>query len=543
MYEEDDDEEQKVDITTLKYVLYARKSTDDPQRQIRSIDDQIDECKRLAERSGIRIVSVLKEEKSAKTPGKRKLFDEMIAGIESGKFDGVLAWNPDRLARNMIEGSHILNLVDSEQVKDLKFVTHYFTNDASGKMLLGISFVMADYYSRNLSQNVTRGVRKGLKEGKSSGTPKHGYIRNDEDGIYRPDDQDGSRNFGLVCDAWTMRKKGDSLKKIATYMNENGYGRVYKEKAAKAGQKVEMSDKILSNTVFCDPFYYGVLIQTDKPIDLRQLEGYDFKPTTDEETYNHIQEMTGRSTKDTKRVVFKPLVEMVYCSYCNAKMYPQTPKSSRRGSDGVTKTKILSYRCDNKSCMRKNKELKLSQSVRGIEIFKFMYEMLENIEVNESDYKKLRDRLVTSNQSKAHQDAIRVHSLEGSLKTINKDIKERSLKIISLDNNSPIYKTNEAHINELGLRSRDLQDEILRLKEQRTNPEEDVMSFEDFLNVTKNASQLLRAADVVLKDQIARLIYLNVSVDSEKVVSYQMKEPFKTYFKSYVILNGRGERT
>jgi uncharacterized membrane protein YhaH (DUF805 family) len=80
-------------------------------------------------------------------------------------------------------------------------------------------------------------------------------------------------------------------------------------------------------------------------------------------------------------------------------------------------------------------------------------------------------------------------------------------------------------------------------KEKRTNPEEDVMSFEEFLNVTKNASQLLRAADVVLKDQIARLIYLNVSVDSEKVVDYQMREPFKTYFKSYNILDGRGERT
>lgn len=68
------------------------------------------------------------------------------------------------------------------------------------------------------------------------------------------------------------------------------------------------------------------------------------------------------------------------------------------------------------------------------------------------------------------------------------------------------------------------------------------MSFDEFLNVTKNASQLLRAADVVLKDQIARLIYLNVSVDSENVVDYQMKEPFKTYFKSYKIFTGRSAR-
>lgn len=160
MYEDED--QSQVDITKLRYVLYARKSTDDPKRQIRSIDDQIDECKLLAQRNGMRIVKELREEKSAKIPGKRKVFDEMMTGIKTGRYDAILAWNPDRLARNMIEGSEILNLADNGTIQDLKFVTHYFTNDASGKMLLGISFVMADYYSRNLSQNVTRGVRKGF---------------------------------------------------------------------------------------------------------------------------------------------------------------------------------------------------------------------------------------------------------------------------------------------------------------------------------------------------------------------------------------------
>jgi DNA invertase Pin-like site-specific DNA recombinase len=122
MYEDD---EPQVDITKLRYVLYARKSTDDPQRQIRSNDDQIDECKLLAKRNGMRIVKTFREDKSAKTPGKRDFYKEMIRGIESGKYDAILAWNPDRLARNMIEGSQILNLVDSGEVKDLKFVTHY----------------------------------------------------------------------------------------------------------------------------------------------------------------------------------------------------------------------------------------------------------------------------------------------------------------------------------------------------------------------------------------------------------------------------------
>lgn len=534
-----DEDEPQIDITKLRYVLYARKSTDDPKRQIRSINDQIDECKLLAERSGMRIVKVLKEEKSAKKPNNRKIFNEMMRGIESGKYNGIVAWNPDRLARNMIEGSHILNLIDDGTIQDLKFVTHYFTNDASGKMLLGISFVMADYYSRNLSQNVTRGVRKGFKEGKSSGTPKHGYIRG-EDGIYRPDNENGSKNFDLICEAWEMRKAGKSLESIAKHMNDNGYARIYKEGAEKAGQKVLMTDKILSDRVFPEPFYYGILIQKGKPIDLRELEGYDFTPATDEETYNYVQSLTGRrSTAQTKRKVFKPLVEMVYCAYCNAKMYPQTPKSGKK-----TETKrILSYRCDNQYCQRKNKELKLNQSVRAIEIFKFMYEMLDNVEVNREDYDKLRQRLEIRNKAKAQETAVKIHSLQGAIKSIDRDVNERSLKIISLKKDSPVYKNNEKYIEEQSLKMQGLQDEVKELKEQATDPDQDIMSFEEFLNIVNNAGKLLRAADVGLKDRIARLIYLNVRVDSEKVVDYQMREPFNTYFKTHKISNGRGDRT
>ena len=39
-----------IDLTKLKYVLYARKSTDDPERQVRSVEDQIAECEHLAMR-------------------------------------------------------------------------------------------------------------------------------------------------------------------------------------------------------------------------------------------------------------------------------------------------------------------------------------------------------------------------------------------------------------------------------------------------------------------------------------------------------------
>ena len=88
-----------------------------------------------------------------------------------------------------------------------------------------------------------------------------------------------------------------------------------------------------------------------------------------------------------------------------------------------------------------------------------------------------------------------------------------------------------------------LRGEIKDLQEQNTDSDQDAMSFEESLNIVNNAGKLLRAADVGLKDRIARLIYLNVRVDSEKVVDYQTREPFKTYFKTHKISLGRGDRT
>ena len=86
-----------------KYFLYARKSTEDDDKQVMSIEAQLFELREFAHKENLEILEEFQESKSAKTPG-RAVFGVMMAKIEKMGNVGILAWHPDRLARNSIDG-------------------------------------------------------------------------------------------------------------------------------------------------------------------------------------------------------------------------------------------------------------------------------------------------------------------------------------------------------------------------------------------------------------------------------------------------------
>ncbi len=149
---------------TQKYFLYARKSTDDTSHQVRSINDQIAELEQLAEREHYEVVETLIEKQSAKSPG-RLVFNAMLERIERGEANGILAWHPDRLARNALDAGRIVYLIDQGRICHLRFPTFPFERGASGKFMLNIMFGQAQYYVDNLGENIKRGHRRKIAEG------------------------------------------------------------------------------------------------------------------------------------------------------------------------------------------------------------------------------------------------------------------------------------------------------------------------------------------------------------------------------------------
>ncbi|MBU1663082.1 recombinase family protein, partial [Patescibacteria group bacterium] len=171
----------------IKFFLYARKSTEDEERQIMSIEAQLAELAEFAKRENIEIAETFIESKSAKKPG-RKIFNKMMSKVHESKEPiGLIAWHPDRLARNSIDGGQIIYSIDINKIVSLRFPTFWFEPTPQGLFMLQVAFGQSKYYSDNLSENVKRGIRQKLRRGEWPGLAPFGYVNNPKTRTIEPE--------------------------------------------------------------------------------------------------------------------------------------------------------------------------------------------------------------------------------------------------------------------------------------------------------------------------------------------------------------------
>ena len=161
----------------MKYIIYTRKSTEEDDRQVLSIEAQLAELQEYSAKEKFDIVASFEEAKTAKEPGRMK-FAEMLSFIECGKADGIISWHPDRLARNSVDGGKIIHMVDRGLIRSLKFPTFWFEPTPQGLFMLNIAFGQSKYFSDNLRENVKRGLRQKIRNGVWPGWAPVGYLNN-----------------------------------------------------------------------------------------------------------------------------------------------------------------------------------------------------------------------------------------------------------------------------------------------------------------------------------------------------------------------------
>lgn len=504
-------DENGIDLRSLKYVMYLRKSTEDEGRQIRSIKDQERDCKELSQRLGLNIVDIISEQKSAKQPEKRPEFKAMLRRIKQKEFDAIIAWHPDRLSRNSIESGKLLHMLDTDVIKDIRFVSHQFSNDANGKMLLGMLFVFSKHYSDDLSAKVSRGVKGNLRDYKSGGTPKHGYIR-DSEGIYR---EDGD-NFVILQKAWHMRSKGVTQQEICDFINSQGYQKY----VAKSGGHITwiMADSVLSN-IFKDTFYFGELVQAGETIDLVKAP-VPFKPMINRDLYFTVQELS-RTRRRTSKLSRKPLLPLRYMVFCDVCKFHKPMQVGR--TTGRDKISRLNYACLNKDCPRERG----FKSVRGklvfSEIDKVINEKLTNLPDGAYDkylkeVKTFSDTVKTKLRSEIARAMVTKAGYEKRIAELSP-----SLAIIKDE------RARETVNQQIAEASQYIQKQEQLIERNQTSLDRSTLPTIDrdtFKATLKEMAEKLKAADVVQKDIIVSNLFSKLHFDQQKMTHYSLKEPF-----------------
>jgi len=479
-----------------KFFIYARKSTDSEDRQVRSIQDQIAELKELAKKENLEIVDILVEKQTAKKPG-RPVFAEMLKRIEAGEATGILVWHPDRLARNSVDGGQIIYLVDTGIIKELKFPTFWFDPTPQGKFMLSIAFGQSKYYIDNLSENIKRGHRQKLKNGLWPQMAPLGYLNNKETKQIYVDKEKAP----LIRKAFELYATGKyTLKEIKKIVNNLGL-------RGRKGKPLSVSNYqyLLQN-----PFYYGLMRYNGE-----YFEG-KHEPIISKKLFDKAQEVMKRKSKPQK------MDKMKFFLYRGL---------FRCGECGFTITADRKIKPSGKSytyyyCTKKNPNHKCSQNVftREEKISSQINEGIQKVSLPDDCADWMLKELEKEQKEKAQSSRFFAQKIQDEIKMI--DEKLDKLMNAYLENALSLEEYREAK-NKLVNQKQLLKDKLTAFEQKSANRFELAAKF---INSVKQAEIIALQENPEQGRDFLKKIGSNFQIREQKLI-LDFKNPWKLLLK------------
>jgi len=319
----------------INYFLYARKSTDVEDKQVRSIEDQLAVLRSLAKEQGLHIIHEFTEKMSAKVPG-RPIFNEMMERIERGEAQGIICWKLDRLARNMHDGGNIIEWVLQSVIRHIRtFEKDYYPTD--NVLLMCVEFGIANQYSIDLAANTKRGLHEKVKRGEYPGVAPHGY-RNDTTRKLVAFDK---REAPVILKTYELCAENKSrLEDLSMFMFKNGIKtRATKRWQSEGGMPLSRDQvtRILTNPFYMGFFRYaGELYEGKHPA------------LVSKKLFDKVQEVLkerGRPHHEPGNDP-RPLCGLIRCGECGRSITAE--EKTKRQKNGNVHTYVY-YRCTKKN--------------------------------------------------------------------------------------------------------------------------------------------------------------------------------------------------
>ena len=273
-----------------------------------SIDSQLSEMRALAERDNLNVVCELQESHSAKDSGKRPQYNKLIKSIQSGEYNAILTWAPDRLSRNAGDLGAIVDLMDQGKLLHIKTFSQTFTSNPNEKFLLMILCSQAKLENDNKSINVKRGIKAKCEMGWRPGVAPLGYINRSFGGVTDiiPDPERSE----IIAEMFHKASQGWSGRRLKSWMDTQNI-------TTRNGKPIPLSSIL---NMLINPFYYGEFQYPEGP-GATWYKGAH-KPLVSKELWDEVQQSRGdnKGIWGSKQFAFRGLIS---CGQCGASFTAQ----------------------------------------------------------------------------------------------------------------------------------------------------------------------------------------------------------------------------
>ena len=458
-----------------KYFLYARKSTDVEDKQVLSIEAQITELRAYAKQEKLEIIEELIEKQSAKVPG-RPIFDSMLNRIEESDANGIIAWNPDRLARNSVDGGKVIYLLDTGKIASLKFPTFWCDNTSQGKFMLNIAFGQSKYYVDSLSENTKRGLRQKVRRGEYPGPAPIGYINDSRTKTVIVD----RKKSNVIKAAFELYAEGNSrLEDISNFLAKNGI-----KSKENNPIHIDRSKFILSNPFYTGLFRYSGEIHEGKHV-----------PIISKKIFDKVQEVLKRRGRPHYKTKNEP---QPYCGllFCKCGMMITAETKIKKQKNGNIHNYVY-YRCTRKSKTIKCREPFVRQEV----LDKQISSLLKNFSLKSEWAEKMREMLEKDKIDNIKASAIFIEESREAIQTINTKLQRLLDGYLDQDVEREIYRTEKA---KLISEKKTLEEKVTNLQHRQTAW---VEPMQKWIEKAENLTNIAQDNDLIQKKVIAKEIF------------------------------------
>ena len=332
----------------IKYFLYARKSSESEDRQVQSIDDQVDRLKQLARDLNLDVKQIYTEAKSAKKPNNRPLFDEMIQRIEKGEADGILCWQINRLSRNPVDSGRLSWISQKGVLKSIQTIDKQYLPE-DNVIVFAVETATANQFILDLSKNVKRGMQRRIENGWKGGLAPAGYVNE----LYSHTIIKDEERFNLIRKAWDLMLTGNYTVPMVLEKLNNEWGFTTIQRKHLGGVPLGMSGMY---KIFTNIFYTGMFVHNGQT-----LQGKHTPMITFEE-YDKVQTILGRKGKPRPKTHKFAFTGMIRCGECDC-LHTAETKKKRILSTGEIK-EYTYYHCTRRKVAVKCSQRKVLSEVK-----------------------------------------------------------------------------------------------------------------------------------------------------------------------------------